>query len=43
MHNGEAAAVNMNNIVPDGVYRILEKVNQSTWKYGRLKHFKADD
>ena len=30
MRNGEAAAVNMNNIVADNVYRITEQVNQTT-------------
>ncbi|MGW6208445.1 tyrosine-type recombinase/integrase [Streptomyces sp. NPDC055089] len=38
MRNGEAAAVNINNIVADDVYRITEQVNQTTKKYGRLKH-----
>lgn len=38
MRNGEAAAVNLNNIVADDVYRITEQVNQTTKKYGRLKH-----
>jgi integrase len=43
MRNGEAAAVNMNNIVADNVYRITEQVNQTTRQYGRLKHRKAGE
>lgn len=38
MRNGEAAAVNVNNIVADDVYRITEQVNMTTKTYGRLKH-----
>ncbi|MFD4949949.1 tyrosine-type recombinase/integrase, partial [Streptomyces sp. NPDC058409] len=43
MRNGEAAAVNINNLVADGVYRIAEQVNQTTKEYGRLKHRKVGD
>ncbi|MGW2328249.1 tyrosine-type recombinase/integrase [Streptomyces sp. NPDC001700] len=43
MRNGEAAAVNINNIVADDVYRITEQVNQTTREYGRLKHRKASE
>ncbi|MEU4213201.1 tyrosine-type recombinase/integrase [Streptomyces sp. NPDC026206] len=43
MRNGEAAAVNLNNIVADEVYRITEQVNQMTKEYGRLKHRKTGD
>ncbi|MFF4728712.1 tyrosine-type recombinase/integrase [Streptomyces mirabilis] len=43
MRNGEAAAVNMNNIVADDVYRITEQVNQTTRQYGRLKHRRAGE
>ncbi|MGI5479280.1 tyrosine-type recombinase/integrase [Streptomyces lavendofoliae] len=43
MRNGEAAAVNLNNIVADDVYRITEQVNQTTGQYGRLKHRKIGD
>jgi integrase len=43
MRNGEAAAVNINNIVADDVYRITEQVNQSTKTYDRLKHRKAGE
>jgi integrase len=38
LRNGEAAAINMNNIVADDVYRVTEQVNQTTKKYGPLKH-----
>lgn len=41
MRNGEAAAVNINNIVADDVYRITEQVNQTTKEYYRLKHRKV--
>lgn len=43
MRNGEAVAVNINNIVADDVYRITEQVNQTTRKYGRLKHRKVGE
>ncbi|MET9431695.1 tyrosine-type recombinase/integrase [Streptomyces sp. NPDC003036] len=38
LRNGEAAAVNVKNIVADDVYRIQEQVNQTTGQYSRLKH-----
>ncbi|MGV9316684.1 tyrosine-type recombinase/integrase [Streptomyces sp. NPDC003691] len=38
MRNGEAFAVNVNNIVADDVYRISEQVNRTTSRYERLKH-----
>ncbi|MCX5277778.1 tyrosine-type recombinase/integrase [Streptomyces virginiae] len=38
MRNGEAAAVNIRNIVADDVYRVTEQVNQTTKTYGPLKH-----
>ncbi|WP_078966307.1 tyrosine-type recombinase/integrase [Streptomyces sp. WM6378] len=38
MRNGEAAAVNLRNLVADDVYRITEQVNQTTNAYARLKH-----
>lgn len=38
MRNGEAAAVSINSIVVDDVYRITEQVNQTTRQNGRLKH-----
>ncbi|MDX3855237.1 tyrosine-type recombinase/integrase [Streptomyces sp. AK02-01A] len=43
MRNGEAAAVNIKNIVADNVYRISEQVNQTTGSYGRLKHRKLGE
>ncbi|MEU2686822.1 site-specific integrase [Streptomyces hygroscopicus] len=43
MRNGEAAAVNLRNIVADDVYRITEQVNQTTGRYSPLKHRKAGD
>ncbi|GGS54335.1 site-specific integrase [Streptomyces pseudogriseolus] len=43
MRNGEAAAVNLRNIVADDVYRITEQVNQTTGHYARLKHRKTGE
>ncbi|MEU0103015.1 tyrosine-type recombinase/integrase [Streptomyces sp. NPDC006267] len=43
MRNGEAAAVNVNNIVAADVYRINEQVNQTTKKYGPLKHRRHEE
>jgi integrase len=43
MRNGEAAAVNLNNIVADDVYRIAEQVNRTTGDYGRSKRRKVGD
>ncbi|MFC8390626.1 tyrosine-type recombinase/integrase [Streptomyces sp. NPDC057238] len=43
MRNGEAAAVNLRNIVADDVYRITEQVNQTTGTYARLKHRKTGE
>ncbi|MCY0935993.1 tyrosine-type recombinase/integrase [Streptomyces sp. H34-S4] len=43
LRNGEAAAVNLSNLVADDVYRITEQVNQSTKTYGPLKHRKPGD
>ncbi|MBC3987537.1 tyrosine-type recombinase/integrase [Streptomyces sp. AC563] len=43
MRNGEAAAVNVKNVVADDVYRISEQVNQTTREYGRLKHRKVGE
>ncbi|MEU2021818.1 tyrosine-type recombinase/integrase [Streptomyces sp. NPDC016469] len=43
MRNGEAAAVNINNIVADDIYRITEQVNQTTKLYDRLKHRKLGE
>ncbi|MEU9301953.1 site-specific integrase [Streptomyces sp. NPDC048269] len=43
LRNGEAAAVNISNLVADDVYRITEQVNQTTKRYGPLKHRKPGD
>ncbi|WP_329296004.1 tyrosine-type recombinase/integrase [Streptomyces pseudovenezuelae] len=43
MRNGEAFAVNVNNIVADDVYRITEQVNRTTCQYDRLKHRRPDE
>lgn len=43
LRNGEAAAVNVNNVVADDVYRVTEQVNQSTKRYDRLKHRKLGE
>ncbi|MEU6198617.1 tyrosine-type recombinase/integrase [Streptomyces sp. NPDC047061] len=43
LRNGEAYAVNLNNLVADDVYRITEQVVLSTRKYGPLKHRKAGE
>ncbi|WP_245194911.1 tyrosine-type recombinase/integrase [Kitasatospora phosalacinea] len=43
LRNGEALAVNVDNIVADDVYRITEQVNQTTKTYARLKHRKAGE
>jgi integrase len=43
LRNGEAAAVNLKNIVADDVYRVTEQVNQTTRDYAPLKHRKANE
>ncbi|MEU7318391.1 site-specific integrase [Streptomyces sp. NPDC007083] len=43
LRNGEAAAVNINNIVADDVYRVSEQVVMSEGAYGPLKHRKAGE
>ncbi|MGW3056562.1 tyrosine-type recombinase/integrase [Streptomyces goshikiensis] len=43
LRNGEAAAVNIRNLVADDVYRVTEQVNQATKTYGPLKHRKPGD
>ncbi|WP_329130299.1 site-specific integrase [Streptomyces sp. NBC_01476] len=43
MRNGEAAAVNLNNLIADDVYRVCEQVNQTTKSYARLKHRKPGE
>ncbi|MFF3501052.1 tyrosine-type recombinase/integrase [Streptomyces sp. NPDC003247] len=43
LRNGEAAAINLGNIVADDVYRVTEQVNQTTGEYAPIKHRKAND
>ncbi|MEV8464190.1 MULTISPECIES: tyrosine-type recombinase/integrase [Streptomyces] len=43
LRNGEAAAVNLSNIVADDVYRVREQVILSTRQYGPLKHRKEGE
>ncbi|MFI8456036.1 site-specific integrase [Kitasatospora sp. NPDC085464] len=43
LRNGEATAVNINNIVADDVYRVTDQVNQTTKDYAPLKHRKEGD
>lgn len=43
LRNGEAYAVNVNNIVADDVYRVSEQVNRATKSYARLKHRKVGE
>ncbi|PJN25670.1 site-specific integrase [Kitasatospora sp. CB02891] len=43
LRNGEALAVNVNNIVANDVYRITEQVNQTTGAYAPLKHRKPGE
>ncbi|WP_435131658.1 tyrosine-type recombinase/integrase [Actinacidiphila sp. bgisy144] len=43
LRNGEAAAINLANIVADDVCRVHEQVNQTTNTYARLKHRKPGE
>ncbi|MFF5013163.1 hypothetical protein [Streptomyces sp. NPDC001165] len=43
LRNGEAAAVNLSNIVADNVYRVTEQVILSTRQHGPLKLRKAGE
>ncbi|MFJ6841543.1 RHS repeat-associated core domain-containing protein [Streptomyces griseoluteus] len=43
LRNGEAAAVNLSNLVADDVYRVSEQVILSTKSYGPLKHRKVGE
>ncbi|ANP56562.1 integrase [Streptomyces griseochromogenes] len=43
LRNGEAYAVNINNIVADDVYRVSEQVVMASRQYGPLKHRKPGD
>lgn len=43
LRNGEARAVNINNIVADDVYRVHEQIHSNTHKPAKLKHRKAGE
>lgn len=43
LRNGEALALNVNNIVADDVYRVTEQVHYRTKKLERLKHRKPGE
>ncbi|WP_159402135.1 hypothetical protein [Streptomyces katrae] len=43
LRNGEAAVVNLNNIVAAGTYHVTEQVNRTTKQYDRLKHRKKGE
>ncbi|MFE6229358.1 tyrosine-type recombinase/integrase [Streptomyces sp. NPDC057854] len=43
LRNGEARAVNVNNIVADDVYRVHEQIHSNTHKPAKLKHRKAGE
>ncbi|PPS87077.1 hypothetical protein BZZ08_02922 [Streptomyces sp. MH60] len=41
LRNGEARAVNINNVVADDVYRVHEQIHSNTDKLAKLKHRRA--
>ncbi|MGB8943708.1 MAG: tyrosine-type recombinase/integrase [Streptomyces sp.] len=43
LRNGEARAVNINNLVAEDVYRIHEQIHSNTHKPAKLKHRKAEE
>ncbi len=43
LRNGEALAVNVNNMVADDVYRVTEQVSSNTHQLAKLKHRKASE
>ncbi|MDH6629071.1 integrase [Streptomyces sp. LBL] len=43
LRNGEARAVNINNVVADNVYRVHEQIHSNTHKPAKLKHRKAGE
>ncbi|MFZ4190524.1 tyrosine-type recombinase/integrase [Streptomyces pseudogriseolus] len=43
LRNGEARAVNVNNVVADDVYRVHEQIHSNTHKPAKLKHRKAGE
>ncbi|MGP3756794.1 tyrosine-type recombinase/integrase [Streptomyces sp. IBSNAI001] len=43
LRNGEARAVNVNNVVADDVYRVHEQIHSNTHKPAKLKHRKVGE
>ncbi|GGL65842.1 integrase [Streptomyces fumigatiscleroticus] len=43
LRNGEARAVNINNVVADDVYRVHEQIHSNTHRPAKLKHRKAGE
>ncbi|MGW5679918.1 tyrosine-type recombinase/integrase [Streptomyces sp. NPDC003860] len=43
LRNGEARAVNVNNVVADDVYRVHEQIHSNTHNPAKLKHRKAGE
>ncbi|MCX5230296.1 site-specific integrase [Streptomyces sp. NBC_00233] len=43
LRNGEARAVNVNNVVAQDVYRVREQIHSNTLKPAKLKHRKAGE
>ncbi|WP_229916947.1 tyrosine-type recombinase/integrase [Streptomyces fructofermentans] len=43
LRNGEARAVNINNLVADDVYRVHEQIHSNTHRPAKLKHRKAGE
>ncbi|MEV5811072.1 tyrosine-type recombinase/integrase [Streptomyces mutabilis] len=43
LRNGEARAVNSNNVVTDDVYRVHEQIHSNTQRPAKLKHRKAGE
>ncbi|WP_406462810.1 N-terminal phage integrase SAM-like domain-containing protein [Streptomyces sp. NBC_01622] len=43
LRNGEARAVNMNNLVADDVYRVHEQIHSNTHRPAKLKHRKVGE
>ncbi|MFF0853925.1 tyrosine-type recombinase/integrase [Streptomyces sp. NPDC003280] len=43
LRNGEARAVNINNVVADDVYRVHEQIHSNTHKPAKLKHRRAGE
>ncbi|WP_437053534.1 tyrosine-type recombinase/integrase [Streptomyces sp. enrichment culture] len=43
LRNGEARAVNVNNVVADDIYRVHEQIHSNTQRPAKLKHRKAGE